>query len=114
MSKLVIKVEEKPVDVNISENNIRVNVEEKNYKIELSNTGPQGPAGTIDYSYLSTTHEQASASTTWSITHNLGYYPSITVVDSSGNVVEGNYYYPNLTTIVASFSNSFAGRAFLS
>lgn len=111
MSKLVIKAEEKPVDVNISENNIRVNVEEKNYKIELSNTGPQG---SVDYSLLGMTHEQASASTTWSITHNLGYYPSITVVDSSGNVVEGSYYYPNLTTIVASFSNSFAGKAFLS
>lgn len=111
MSRLIVKVEEKPVDVNISENNIRVNVEERNYKIELSNTGPQG---SVDYSLLGTTHEQASASTTWSITHNLGYYPSITVVDSSGNVVEGSYYYPNLTTIIASFSNSFAGRAFLS
>lgn len=120
MSKLIVQVSESPTKINVVENNIKVNVTNKQLKVELGTSGPQGiqgaqgPSGSVSYGQLGTVFDQASASTTWLINHNLGFYPSITVVDSAGTVVEGNYSYPNATTIIANFSNAFSGKAYLS
>lgn len=59
-------------------------------------------------------HNQYSASTTWSITHNLGYNPNVTVVDSAGTIIEGSLDYPDINTLIATFTASFAGKAYLS
>ena len=56
---------------------------------------------------------QMSPSNTWSIIHNLGKYPSVTVVDSGGTVVDGNVNYINDNTIEIEFSFSFSGKAYL-
>jgi hypothetical protein len=88
--------------------------------VEISTTGPQGPTGSAGpsgetmYSDLSYVHTQNSASTTWTINHNLHFIPNVTVVDSAGTVVEGSYSYPNSTTVVLSFSAAFSGKAYLS
>lgn len=85
--------------------------------VELGTSGPQGPKGedglgtAADVSHV---YDQAVASDTWTITHTLSFYPSITVVDSSGNVVEGSYEYQDENTIIASFSGAFSGKAYLS
>lgn len=85
--------------------------------VELGYTGPQGPkgdagdAGVVTQGYV---HNQATSSNTWTIVHNLSFIPNITVVDSAGTVVEGSYDYPNNTTVVASFSSPFSGKAYLS
>lgn len=72
--------------------------------------GPQGdPSGPVSY-----THTQYSASATWSITHNLGYKPNVTVSDSAGTIIEGEIAYPSSSTIVLNFSSAFAGTAYLS
>lgn len=101
--------------VYVTENNVSVNITENPVIVELGVTGPQGPQGEgVSLAEVSYIHNQPSASTTWTINHNLGFYPNITVVDSSGNVVEGSYSYPNETTIIASFSGAFSGKAYLS
>lgn len=83
--------------------------------VELGTSGPQGPPGeSVGILEVSHTHNQAVASDTWTINHNLGFYPNITVVDSSGNVVEGSYTYQDEKTIIASFSGAFSGKAYLS
>ena len=58
-------------------------------------------------------HDQAVAASVWTINHNLGKYPSITVVDTGGNVVSGKYIYPDENTIVAEFNAAFKGTAYL-
>ena len=58
-------------------------------------------------------HEQAVASSVWTITHNLGKNPSIEVVDSSGKVVTGKYTYVDINTITAEFNSAFKGKAYL-
>ena len=58
-------------------------------------------------------HDQAVAASVWTINHNLGKYPSITVVDTGGNVVTGKYSYPDTNTIVAEFNAAFKGTAYL-
>lgn len=58
-------------------------------------------------------HTQGIASATWVITHNLKKYPSVTVVDSLGNVVIGSVEYTNINTITLTFNGGFSGQAFL-
>lgn len=57
---------------------------------------------------------QSIASTTWTITHSLGFYPNVTVSDSAGTIIEGQVDYPNVNTVVLTFSSAFAGKAYLS
>lgn len=45
--------------------------------------GPQGPAGPAGASYI---HTQASAAAVWTVNHNLGFKPDITLF-SSGSVI---------------------------
>lgn len=56
---------------------------------------------------------QTFTSDIWNITHPLQFKPSITVVDLSGNVIEGDYQYTG-DTIIATFSQAIAGAAYLS
>lgn len=71
--------------------------------------GPTGPAGS-DLHYV---HNQAVVSNTWSVTHNLGKFPSITVIDSSGTEIEGAIAYVNINSVQISFSAPFSGVAYL-
>lgn len=59
------------------------------------------------------THTQNSASATWTITHNLNCFPSVTVVDSAGSVVIGDVSYTNANTLVITFVAAFGGKAYL-
>jgi len=58
-------------------------------------------------------HTQGTASTTWSITHALGGYPSVTIVDSAKTVVYGEVNYTNTTQVVVNFTSAFSGYAYL-
>lgn len=59
-------------------------------------------------------HTQASASTSWTITHNLSFYPNVTIVDSGENYVVGDVQYTNENSLLVTFAHSFAGKAYLS
>lgn len=74
--------------------------------------GPQGPPGaaTSDVHI----HIQAIPSDSWTIVHNLGYYPSVTVVDTQGEVVIGRVHYDSMSAVTVTFSAAFGGEAYLS
>ena len=59
------------------------------------------------------THKQNSASDTWTIVHNLGKYPSVTVVDSAGTAVIGEVTYDNTNQVTIKFTSAFSGKAYL-
>jgi hypothetical protein len=59
-------------------------------------------------------HTQSVASATWVINHYLGWYPNLTVQDSSGSVVEGEIAYNNSNTLTVTFTGAFSGDAYLS
>ena len=63
---------------------------------------------------VSYTHTQGSASNSWTITHGLGFYPNVTVVDSAGTIYEGEIAYTNTNSLTVSFSAAFSGKAYLS
>lgn len=58
-------------------------------------------------------HTQGAASTTWAITHALGGYPSVSVVDSAKTVVIGEVNYVSTTQVVVNFTSAFSGSAYL-
>lgn len=74
--------------------------------------GVQGPIGiTPAVAYK---HDQTTASASWVINHNLGFYPNVTVEDSAGTTVEGEITYNNINTLILNFASGFSGTAYLS
>jgi hypothetical protein len=59
------------------------------------------------------THSQASAASTWTIVHNLACKPSVTIVDSSGNVQIGEVLYDSDNQVTVTFAAAFSGYAYL-
>ena len=57
--------------------------------------------------------DQGDPVTTWDITHNLGKFPSITVIDTGNTVVTGEYNYVTNNRVILTFSAAFAGKAYL-
>jgi hypothetical protein len=58
-------------------------------------------------------HNQSQPLDTWSITHNLNKYPSVTVIDSAGSKVEGTVTYISNEEIKIEFSSPFSGKVIL-
>lgn len=58
-------------------------------------------------------HTQATASDTWLVTHALGGYPSVMVVDSASTAVIGEVSYLSTSQVRISFSAPFSGFAYL-
>lgn len=133
----IIGVVEQPVNIvgNISNTNIEVTIEsnkntqiygqiETETKIEaVVMNGVKGDPFTFEdftpeqLALLGTdkhyTHNQIMSSNTWLIVHNLGKYPSVNILDSSGNNVIGEIEYIDENSIIISFSAEFTGKAYL-
>lgn len=65
-------------------------------------------------------HTQSASSTTWTIVHNLRFYPNVTAFDSSGttwqegNIVEGDVVHIDNSNLTIHFSVPITGTAILS
>ena len=64
------------------------------------------------------THNQSSVSNTWTITHKLNRFPSVTVVDSTNTVVIGSVVYNSVNQLTITFFQAgsalaFSGKAYL-
>lgn len=109
-----------PLNLEIDDTNkINLAVETENVTVQVQDVQDitltlsvgQGPAGVgADLNYL---HNQAVASDTWTIVHNLAKYPSVTVVDSAGDEVEGSVNYISANQLTVTFSAPFSGKAYL-
>lgn len=74
--------------------------------------GPKGDPG--DPNNVSFSFEQQVDSDTWTITHNLGYRPSVLVQDYAKNTLEGGIDHTDANTLVLTFSYPVSGYAYLS
>lgn len=72
---------------------------------------PSAPGGGSNWAYA---HDQSIPSDTWTIQHNLGGFPNVTIVDSSGSVLITDVDYVNANQIVATFSGPVSGKAYVS
>lgn len=57
-------------------------------------------------------HTQAVPSTTWTINHNLGKFPSISIVDTSDREWLGDIIHNSINQAVVVFAASFGGKAY--
>lgn len=73
--------------------------------------GPPGIGGSNAGTY---THVQGVPATVWTVTHNLGFKPSVTVIDTDESEIEGDVSYLNLNTLQITFSVIVAGTAYMS
>lgn len=90
------------------------------YTLALFNTGG---AGNIVYDQfyvmtskkgdLSFVHTQTNPSNTWSITHNLGKKPSVTIVTATDTTVIGDVTYNNNNQLTINLSSANSGKAYL-
>lgn len=69
---------------------------------------PVGAGGDLTY-----THTQSVPASVWTIAHNLGKHPSVTVVDSAGSVVIGDVQYTSANALTVTFAGGFSGTAYL-
>jgi hypothetical protein len=89
-------------------------------QIVVSAPGPQGPVGAAGTqaddipALVSYAHVQSSSSTTWTVPHNLNFYPNVTVYNSFGDMVEGSVDHPNVASLTITFSSAISGKAYLS
>jgi hypothetical protein len=57
--------------------------------------------------------EQNAPATTWNIQHNLGKFPSVSVVNNNDLLMNGEITYIDNNNITCNFSAAFAGKAYL-
>jgi hypothetical protein len=104
-----IEVSEAEVEVVEGEGpDVTIEVVEQNVVISEAVVGLQGTSGDKHYQ-----HVQATPSATWSITHNLGKRPSVTVVDSGGNEWITKVEHVSDNALVIRFTAPFSGNAYL-
>ena len=73
--------------------------------VTATTVGPQGPSGA---GYL---HQQTSASTTWTINHNLGFRPAVELFDSGSQEIEGDVAHPSINQAIITVNPATAGSA---
>jgi len=73
----------------------------------------QRDGGAVIVSYVDTyVHYQTTPNIEWNITHTMNKYPSVTIVDSAGSIVEGAVDYIDLNSCKITFCGAFSGKAY--
>jgi hypothetical protein len=101
-----IEVVEERSFIQVDEQTTLVVVEETGaYLITIAGQGPAGVDGDKNYVF------PLNGETDVTVSHGLGKYPSITIFDSSGNEVQGDYQHLTTNSTRLVFSAGFSGNA---
>jgi hypothetical protein len=81
--------------------------------VEVVDQGPQGPVGPAGPpgSVLEFRFTQAAPASSWTVNHNLGFLPTVTVYSVGGVEVEALVTHTSVNQSVISFSSPAAGSA---
>lgn len=77
--------------------------------VEIIHPGPQGPAGTGGAEFY--VHTQAAPSSIWTMTHNLGFKPSVELLNAGSQEIEGDVVHLSQNVCIAYFTIPIAGFA---
>ncbi|WP_228895608.1 hypothetical protein [Acidovorax sp. Leaf73] len=80
---------------------------ERPLAIATAYVGPPGPPGGMTY-----THTQAIATAVWTVAHNLGRRPSVSVTDHLGNVVHADVRYLDDDMVQITHGSALIGFAY--
>ena len=81
-------------------------VADKHYALSYS------PKGQTDKNFVSN-NISVTANTAQTINHNLGKFPSVTIVDSAGSHVFGDIQHVNTNSFTITFTSSFTGKVYV-
>ena len=85
------------------------------YTLTGMNVGPQGPVGPPGANGSPGTsyeHTQASASALWTVAHNLGFRPAVSILTTGGvEILGGEILHLSVNTLQITFDEAFAGSA---
>lgn len=99
---------------NISQNSatfIAIKDEDSGSSYTVTSSGWDSPS---EFKFQKTyVYNQMTAAAVWNINHNLGRYPSVSVVDSAGSVAVGETVYVDANNITITFQSQFSGTAYL-
>ena len=74
--------------------------------VTATTEGPQGPAGSGGYVFTQTT-----PSTTWTINHNLGFRPTVELLDAGSQEIDGDVAHPSINQTIVTLNPATAGLA---
>lgn len=78
----------------------------------VAEKGEPGSPGSSPQAYV---HDQGPASALWTVVHNLGYNPNVTIIDSGGTEVRARVLYVDLNTLQIDFNGvAIGGKAYCS
>ncbi|MEG0642140.1 MAG: siphovirus ReqiPepy6 Gp37-like family protein [Clostridium sp.] len=104
----VREIYEEYVTIEITTGTVEANVI-KQINNDISSIQVESGSSARDRSYLFT---QVAPKQLWKVSHGLGKYPSVSIVDSGGTVVIGNINYCDNNNVEISFTAPFAGNAY--
>ena len=95
-----------------------VNVVGETVVVALTAVGPQGPIGPEGPQGVAGpsggtlyVHTQSTPATTWTINHNLGFRPSVELLDSGSQEIDGDISHPTVNQTVVTLNPATAGLA---
>lgn len=103
------------VVTNLQDRRVVINdrVNRKTVVYAVAAPGPQGPPGTASagafFHYIN-----GVPSTDWVINHNLGFFPNVTTIENTGDIMEGEIVYVDANTVTVHFAYAVDGDAYLS
>lgn len=92
-----------------------INLDDANrtYGPKANGEWPDTPIGRFSDETKRYVHNQPTSSSTWTVAHDLGGKPSVTVVDTANNVVIGDVTYISDGTVRIQFTRPVSGYAYL-
>jgi len=75
--------------------------------VTVATAGPQGPGGG-GAAYV---HTQSTPATTWTINHNLGFRPTVELLDSGSQEIDGAISHPTVNQTIVTLNPATAGLA---
>lgn len=100
------------VDVSVNIANEKLVADARNYQQILTNINimTNSSLTSDDKTFI---YEQRIASDKWTINHNMKKHPSVSVVDSEGNLVMCDIRYVDIDNVIIKFASPFSGNAYL-
>jgi hypothetical protein len=136
ITNLIVGFDAGVTDISITDDpaTLDVNISISDVVIPVTSVNGKTGAVVIDYPDISSTpvnhvryrHIQASIPLIevppsdwvglyiWEVTHNLNFYPSVTVFDSGHSMIEAYVHYENANTVIIVMNSAISGTAYLS
>jgi hypothetical protein len=76
--------------------------------VTATTVGPQGPKGDAGTGFE---YVQAAPAATWTINHNLGFRPSVELLDAGSQEIDGEVAHPTVNQTVVTLNPASAGLA---